>query len=465
MPRKSVAHKMHSREIEEMLAIETRCVSGLLRRARKTAMHSLGHHDTRLQLTAQEFVERSYSLHRNLVKAWGGWHYHAAPIVVNDPDFHVDALSEVWSQWHDDLRSARSCSDLTYTDYQVLGGLNTLRTKRGMPLSYAALSERLLSKSRVQEAYARAFERDLPPKEPLYISLGPESIPIRVGQRVAAVVLRAVRERVKAGKLSPVCFGLVDSLFQRLGERVWTHKKQSLAITLTCAPSAFLMLGHYGEKSCLQHGGGSAYSKYWLAADCPDSFVMLGYRVHEGDLLTVSRRTGRRRGLPSARAWGIARLADCVYFSNFYLLEDHVVLPTMKLALPAAFGVKGKAEGNNFQIDRISRVLVNGPCVYLNDDGPLFVGVDASQATVDDLVNILSHSSHFGLFGHHGRGPARRGRYGPLYPATRPKCWPYPDISMVRQARLFLPRVTSQKALQDDEAPGVVNEDPHEEEE
>jgi hypothetical protein len=87
------------------------------------------------------------------------------------------------------------------------------------------------------------------------------TVKVRNGQILSRVILRDVVKRY--GKDTPYSKAW-EKFFERLGHAWAGDKAIPSAISLTCAPSSFLALGHVGENSCYANGGQFYLSKYNL---------------------------------------------------------------------------------------------------------------------------------------------------------------------------------------------------------
>jgi len=378
------------------------------------------------------FVERAAHLHRNLIELWGGWRFHGGPAPL------LGDGSENWST----VRSAaveefkafeRKIAPLLkdgslpkgfdYTptikgDFDSLHGHNTLYTKDipGPMVPAMAPSWRLVQDGTkgVKVCIGTFREGD---------SL---TVKAKVGQRLSAVVVE-ILEKHHVRQMCPEFAFAWEQLLQRLGENVWvTGRKISVACTLSCAPSSFLRLGHYGENSCYQNGGASQHSRAVLAVDMPDSFVGLFYRNVKAEELAPERlRKDQKIG---GRCWGIALPDYGCLATNFYLLLHKQVIESFKLAVAGGLNVNNPTETSfpsGTHIRENAMFYMNPDSFVLSAGKSLFKRRYLSHY----LDQIVAFTAKAGVYTRKGAGPD----VVSLSKVKRPSSWPYKEFDLRKE--------------------------------
>jgi hypothetical protein len=212
-----------------------------------------------------------------------------------------------------------------------------------------------------------------------------------------------------------------ERLFQTLGEAAWQGQKIPSAATLTARPSAFLNLGHrdgIDAGSCYKNGSLHDSSKLFLAADVPDSFVLLTYRRNDEKAMLKSQVEGS----PQGRGWGIAVPRRGTVVSNFYGLTKDVVYPAVVAAVAAGLDIP------NLEILATKVIAIRdhqNSAFYTNPDCCYLAGTTAFRRKYTEhyLREVLNYADKLGLYTRNGEGPRR-----PLPEIKMPKMWPYPEI-------------------------------------
>lgn len=434
---------------------------------------------TPLRISVEDFVQRSYMLHRNLFERWKGWRFRGEPFVVEDTSYAETVAKEEWSAFLRQLGNLRR--DGQINEYET-------RAACQIATSYAILAPHqiLAQKTLAAKYYMQddglhgQLHADLDPKADHQLYLGsthgaanqygryPKDIiaRIKVGQRVSASIMRALEEL----DVSPHLKAAWEKLLQRLGELAWGNQNTSIQTTLSIAPSSFIRLGTLGENSCYRHGGEGEYSKYWLAGDCPDSFVALFHRITAPKVrveedpkyepaqfspagpVAFPVPDSKAPMNVAARAWGIAKPGLGALVSNFYQLPRQMLMPSLLKTLSKALGLPDSIE----QVPQYNAVngtsvwqtlMANRGAVYLNRDNELVLpkNINATEATRFQkyLENIINLAGCYGLYCRKGYGPSFMQVDQNFYAMAAVagmdvSYWPYPDFNPKAEAVKFV---------------------------
>lgn len=391
--------------------------------------------DLAIKLPIADFVTRVFTLHRRLIERWNGaWYYHTKPVLVEDTSYSFKVATQCWNSF---IRRTAHIVEGWRLSFQIANnweatiGYSLALSSKVFERKYLSPFGDIIEISTQRQYLLRlGYKRNSEGRQ-----LGdPIVAPIRVGQRIGPVAIRALRNAGVPKELLREW----ENLFQNLGELAWVGKKVPIACTMSCAPVSFLRLGHYGESSCYKNGGGADYSKLWLAADCPDSFVLLFHRGKESIAV--------KRTLPikvSGRGWGIGALERGAFVSNFYLLSKELVALAVKRAIGDALGVRNP-EWVEAPLGSIADTFANYSSLYLNDDRQLITEAQ-SQAKLKMLQyylkQVIRHASKYGLYSFHGGGPQDMMEYSRNRPSGYslkrisyeiPILWPYKDATTQR---------------------------------
>jgi hypothetical protein len=200
--------------------------------------------------TTTDYVEAVYDAHKTLIERWGGWRRTGEPpaeqplVVLTDEDLR-NILYKVHDEFYAVFADRWSYSRSTKPS-QIANNLTLYRSKLFDPQGEARDMEYLQGKT----------------------------CKIRKGQSVAKAVLRAVTVDYPD---NPALHRAMARLFELLGQS-WAGGTDTVTI-LTCAPSSFLKMGHYGcdGGSCFKTGGVSERTKVNTSL-LSDSVVVLFYR-------------------------------------------------------------------------------------------------------------------------------------------------------------------------------------------
>ena len=397
---------------------------------------------TPLRITIEQFVERVFLLHRNLIEKWSGWVWHGKPMDGNTmlmEEHRRQLANEEWKLLGRNLGelyrkgeiSARDASsDLYfYTDVGYTIGPDFLLSSRDLKEEYNLPDVGKVRTTKSEQTYGRSP----------FLNVGKASpginriTTVRPGQSLSRAVLRAFEDYPPdhPKKVLPEW----EKLFQRLGEIVWSTKDVQVAISLTCAPSGFLSLGHYGENSCYQNGGQSEFSKLFLGADFPDSFVMLTYFDREDGRRFKVTKSDRRIGAPDGRSWGFATPHGYI-ITNFYKTPFKTISQVVTKSIERALYKDKKLVSTPDNESLVQVYLRARSGIYTNNDQQLFV-VDGERARfVEYCRAVMGETGLYGVYTNSGKGPliyrGLDGSYGleKMDPATKvlvDKNWPYQD--------------------------------------
>jgi hypothetical protein len=401
---------------------------------------------TQMRIPLVDFVTRSFLLHRRLIERWGGWRYRGEPFLVQDTLLATKIAQTEWDSFSREVGNlVRDGKIPQYAGRVYCQSYNTDYTFGPALL----LSQKNLSSEYYYSTGVNGQEHIRLPTGTMKLVLGThrprsangydESLfcDIRVGQRVSAAVMRALEEN----DVQKPLIAAWDKLFQRLGEVAWTGQSVPIQVSLSCAPSSFLRLGQYGENSCYRHGGEGEYSKFWLAADCPDSFVALFHRLKDGPQKDTEAKDSVQ---VAGRAWGIACIKRGALLSNFYQLPREMVLPAVVEALSAGLGVEhAEAElqlpdAKTGMIVPWYDLLMRTGAVYMNKDVHLVHNTKSAvklRTLTAYLRAIMGIAGTYGFYRAKGAGPTLLRTSPTSYkvvggpPQLRQKAlWPYKDF-------------------------------------
>ncbi len=136
------------------------------------------------------------------------------------------------------------------------------------------------------------------------------------GIKTSKHIMQYAANLSKIGLLKPECRKNVEKAVAKLGEQ-WakakTHK-QEITVTISTAPKAFALIGHYGpdDCSCFRQGNTNAQHKFNLAV-LSNTFVAL---FREGNIIVDEPKDSKN---VRARMWGFYNPMDeVINFCNFY---------------------------------------------------------------------------------------------------------------------------------------------------
>jgi hypothetical protein len=395
------------------------------------------------RMPLKKFVERCGALHAHLLDLWGDWQFQGPVAYIADSGLQLSLAQREHSQliadlgqvitntfdhpgnWLVDLCFFNKKVGTRITDYKVCAFKTIPTHLRDIGYNYDMTIEE--GKMMLRIGRYSTTTRGGNMKEVII------EAPIRVGQRFAAAMTEAIEQIPE--KYGPIRKAY-ERFLQRLGESVWSGKEKPTIATLTCRPSAFLKLGHYDgvdPQSCYKNSGQHDSSKLFLAADIPDSFVILTWRGGAGEDEKI-RKQQDEGSKPHGRGWGIAVPERGTVVSNFYgLTKDNVYVAVLaavehglRVNKPKEFGAKSIKirDGQN------QAFYTNADCTYLASD------TSFHQKYVEHYLDeILNYSDKLGLYTRTGQGPVR-----PLPKLKRPSEWPYPevDFSVIPEGSLFV---------------------------
>lgn len=334
-----------------------------------------------------DFVERSLLLHRNLIERWGGcvWTGHgmnSSGEVSNDVDYRYAEAAAVWRE----LRAQDPHAVLEV--YNKVGdGIY------GRPQGF--LLDKLLDEHKLYNV------------DTLYGRVAGISgkIPARNGQRISSLIGRLVahiraENDLKNNAEYRRCAEAWEDMLKKLGERVWASRVTPVALKLSVRPSHFLSLGNLNEGgSCYANGHQHDSSKVYLAADVPDSFVVLIYRGR-GNIEEMNHA----EYAPQGRAWGIAVPGKGAVFTNFYRVGKALVVQNILEACEKALGI---ASPKPFKADALA-VRNHNAAFYTNADVTYYApeGGTKGPEVSAYLLDVLGYSQVAGKFTNNGAGPA-----------------------------------------------------------
>lgn len=410
-------------DVDKLLASETKRVK--LWQGSRTVPSLAGYIQ---KLSPEDFVKRTYALHETLVERWGGWSFHGplGEIAISE-ETKQERAAELWQELQREFNRAvcgEHAEGLKFGNDDSLYAQISLPAWGDLATGAAVFRDKNLKTTSRPDLASRQvvltvgfYRRELTKeeieklhKQSKYTS-GWEHVQIktncRAGERVTAAVFRAIEE-TKAPKDWKTLF---EKFFQRCGEQLWNAGKISLACSVSCSPLAFLRLGHYGEKSCFANGKQHSAAKFWLAADMPDTFVVVAYTPRSKDgKVTVSQRTGNRLGKVAGRAWGmLLSPGDAAYVTNFYMLGFEQLEPQIKALLQDALGIAPEARfvgvGKILEGWKQLYHALTTKAVYLNPDGVVLTTDNKISVQCRD---IAEYASLFGLHTNAGHGPEKQ---------------------------------------------------------
>lgn len=420
---------------------------------------------TPLRISLERFVERSYLLHRHLINRWQGWRYRGAPFFVEDNTIGRQIAAKEWEAFRREVGNM-------VRDARIPAYTSSVCCQLSTDYGYTLDASYLLSQKTLAERYLLGTEWhgqnfvELKPRTDYVIPIGITrasgsrmdtqiNCTIRVGQRIPACIMDAL-----AGKVPGVLLAAWEKLFQRLGELAWGSQKTPLQTTLSCAPSSFLRLGQYGENSCYRHGGEGEYSKFWLAGDCPDSFVALFHRLIDADSAVEAKES-----VVAGRAWGVACVGRGALVSNFYQLPREMVLPALRDAVSGGLNTQNvesvlqPADASGYSEPWYT--LFMRPCAaYLNKDVHLLLNSKSPtrQRMLEHYLKaVLTTAGAHGFWTNNGKGPVLFRETHTIFRLVEPPrtqvrfarmLWPYKDFILkevtskaITEEGLFLPSI------------------------
>lgn len=385
-----------------------------------------------LSLKGKALTERCLRLHEGLVQSWGGWRMSVPAVGVRDGTLSEKEFQVVWA-W---LMTEGQVLGWNFTNFKGVIG-----RKGGGPelvlVPWSVFKSRKMAgelkevlggevagiKDEVEVVLGRVMKDGV---------LTAVSCKIRPGQAVSGPILQAV-EKVGA---SEVQMKMWTGFFQKLGEQVWGEKERFYGVTLSVAPSDFIRLGHYGEGgSCFANGGAQESSKFFLAGDVPDSFVVLYHKAKaEGQIVPWEA------GKPvAARAWGVGLRGIGALVSNFYLLTHATLKGVTKVALQKGLDLKGRR-----LVCAPSAGLKNSGGLYMNGDSEVYYSAPEASKKGPPVLSLSKivqeryfeelsrYLSVLGIFSRTGRGPQLLVSGGgfTMPTAKAPARWPYPGLDL-----------------------------------
>lgn len=430
---RSLIRKEHVKMIEEEIA----AVELFLRQHPGRNKIGLAHQ------TPEQFVWRSYALHRDLIQSWGGWSADGASTAFSDKTHEALRKELAHDIFNEFYRQYTRFRDLSSTEQQAsnLAFEQTCHYKQGEVVCMRRwyLGDGILQQKTLPPIHpdvARESKRPSFERSEYYIVIprqrktsAPLKIKVRAGQRIAPVVLRALEE---AGCLvRDDLRALWSRLFERLGSEIWSNTTFPLETTFTCRPLAFLLLGSYGEKTCYTPTKERDTARYFLAADVPNSFV-----------LKVKRFSNKEGAM--ARAWGVAEYGRFAAITNFYLLTSERLLGPLTPVVGELFGL-----GEHPYVRNELAFSAMAAGAYVNSDTQVFFPKKSHEST-EAVRHIMKarfkHCADYGLYGNYGAGPMGVDAKGVPYPHCLDEesfpygehptwLWPYFDAYLERLTR------------------------------
>lgn len=364
------------------------------------------------------FVEACYDAHEPLIERWGGWRWHThvdqvAPLAARQveeawvasalPGTHAATLSPVFAHriWRYRTLEADpgayegddyiDCSNVPIVDIPL-----TERTPACPPGVCKDCDALRAAGEKGLEVLVQEWIDKWQAKAPKL------STKIRPRQTIAKAVLRALQgadSGVPEAQLAQW-----TRFFERMGQ-VWAAQR-TWRLTMSCAPSSFLKLGHYGENSCYGCWGGSGYDKTVIAV-VPNSVVLLMYTGEEGAAEQLLPEGGAPvKGPVSGRAWGWLfdePGAKGVAFQNIYnVYWEQADLP-LRAAVARYFGLSEEAAAK-LKNTTTDRNWTAGYGTYSNNDARI-ITVDGSYATMQAAhQRTLALRTDYDRFKNAGRG-------------------------------------------------------------
>jgi len=389
------------------------------------------------RMPVKTFVQRCAHMHRQLLEMWEGWEHQGPVTLIEDPTAAKRAAKTVYDKFVAAINTV-----LCKNGYEA-GGFAAYGPRQFIVdmhigadgVGAVAQAQNALCAKTIQENY----DGYKLPSKGVYVTAGQYveretrsgrevrkyiKIKARVGQRIAPLIMEAL-EDAGITKQWPDISEVYEKLFVQLGESVWVGQQVPVAVTLTARPSAFLSLGHYegiDAGSCYRNAGLHDSSKLFLAADLPDSFVMLTYRGTAADEGGKKLKQAQEAGKPQGRGWGIGIPRRGCVVSNFYGLTKELVYPAVLAAVEAGLNVPApEAFGGHV----ISIRDHQNQAFYTNADCTYLAGKTAfrTKYTEHYLREVLNYADKLGLYTRNGAGPGR-----PLPELELPKVWPYPEV-------------------------------------
>jgi hypothetical protein len=242
--------------------------------------------------STQEFVEYIYERHEGMVRQWGGWRTYTAPVARKRVPAAV--VREVWKEAE------------KWAVRQVHDKKEYPRLRRFAPFA------------------TKTWDKD-----DAEIPFGDLTFRFRRGQVISRVILPAISAQY--GNSSRIYYTW-NRFLERLGQH-WAglgSADDMPSVVLTCAPSAFLEIGHYGESTCWSNGGQMGHSKLNLA-QFPGSFVGLVFKTarQRNTLLSINPLEIKEPELTAEQKKAIKQYMD-VYNYNEDRAYNYVMGPRRK---------------------------------------------------------------------------------------------------------------------------------------
>lgn len=192
------------------------------------------------------------------------------------------------------------------------------------------------------------------------------SLSLRAGQKLTRPLLAAVRSWQWT---TAETVEVWERFAEKLGT-AWGRDSETWGISVSCAPSAFLRLGHYGEYCSCYRAGGQYGQAPWALSMLPRSVVVLFYR---GAYDTPA--VGPRQAEPAGRAWGALSTQDhpglCA--SNLYKLSWDTVRPMLRSVVADLFSLdRDTVESRECSSYQALAAGLDCDTIYFNGDGQTF---------------------------------------------------------------------------------------------
>lgn len=375
----------------------------------------------------EELVIRALRLHRHLIALWGGW--RSAPSLTQA--LSKGSASPIVTEMLHNLQTA--FNDMPNNFYYSRNFRLDFVDEGGAPLTFLnsqqqrAGSAKLLTEKHLRFLPGASKTQKLVWPDCTTRGGNNYSTKVREGDRVQVVIERVLKRIISDCRKDPSLFDTeskadaiiatfereYSKLFQALAETVWSSKRRQGVMQLSCAPSDFLRLGHYGENSsCYQDGHDYEHAKWYLAFDVPDSFVLALNESakkdssEEDSLFTKGSKV-------KARSFGVAVPGKGAFISNFYLLSAEQVLYVAATPLLRVLGIPmqhGVAEYHD------STIAHNGAkeahslgAFYVNGDNYCVYPSNTDKSAINELERALATSfafpAYYGRFTLRANGP------------------------------------------------------------
>lgn len=264
-----------------------------------------------------EYVRRVLDTHIELIERWGGWRWHSGPLEQVDilPNVICNLIYEVSNQFEE---KGLPLQDWYYSENEAYCRLYGCHLPRPITGHVDAYRRKLFTPEdeHLAEQWVEYATR--------------QGVTVRRGRSIAKSVLGEVRKKFKD---HPLYIQMWEAIFERLGQ-AWAGGK-ALGITLSCAPSDFLLFGHLGESSCYRTGSCHETSKINL------SLIKntLGIFFYRDEVETEVGPDSMRHVQPTGRAWGVVDVeTQGAVLTNAYLENWTTTRPSVLRALREAFG-------------------------------------------------------------------------------------------------------------------------------